>query len=870
MKQNIFLIILFGVFNNVGISQNFEQNSVNHVSIDSNSLYGKTYSHSVCGNILFKDEMKKINDYISEHPEYVKKTRSLQKPQSYNVGDIKNWWVQTDPDLQGISFHELASTCKAVGDNCYIFVSDESWNGAKVTQEQIEELVDSFDNTTPNFSDKGIYDVDVETFGVPPDIDGDEKIVIFLYDIEDDFATTGQANIGYFWSKDQFDDGDPALAYDRGNDPIRSNEAEIFYIDTYPLLDEDIFGIDQAKSTLAHEFQHMIHYEHDADEETFTNEGCSEIAEYVCGYGLRPNSSYAKNTNVNFLSWGLTESVIDDYSRAANWTLYLYEQYPDGILKDLVNRTHEVIGNFNGTFNNYTPIRDGWGVFEDFLIANYLNDKSFNDKYGYDYTPLTKPAPHFTHIGNMNVGETTVSINNLGAQYIEFSNGNELTVNFTNTFGILRIRAIKTGNLEPVIEEIPIENNMAEYTPTGYGTTYDKVALLIYNKSDVGVPESYTYSATGTTEAGSIELAYEDGVPDGYAPPGTWANPGDSAAVKFDGITGGKIDSIRIAFRRNGTIQLDISEFDGSSFIRGNNLYGPTQVNSPDSTTSVPYPVPYDNWVTVNLTGANIDATNDFVVSLLLGNNTSAPGIMVSAESISGHSFWYATTDNSWHTYTAEGGKIWNYVIRAYVSIGGTTVLTQPTITSIVANKGYIKLSWNSSAGPVEGYNIYRSTTTGFAPDTNNMIGIVGNTVTNYTDALPNIQANTDYFYRISSFDGDGNESDFSEEVTIKTLNVNEIHGIPTEYSLESNYPNPFNPSTTFRFITPKDGLIKFTVHDILGRVVYSENRNLFAGNYSFTWDGQNKLNQQVVSGVYFLRMEAEGFSQTRKMLLMK
>ena len=48
---------------------------------------------------------------------------------------------------------------------------------------------------------------------------------------------------------------------------------------------------------------------------------------------------------------------------------------------------------------------------------------------------------------------------------------------------------------------------------------------------------------------------------------------------------------------------------------------------------------------------------------------------------------------------------------------------------------------------------------------------------------------------------------------------------IPDKFKLEQNYPNPFNPSTTFNFATPKDGLLKFTVHDLLGREIYSENR---------------------------------------------
>lgn len=105
---------------------------------------------------------------------------------------------------------------------------------------------------------------------------------------------------------------------------------------------------------------------------------------------------------------------------------------------------------------------------------------------------------------------------------------------------------------------------------------------------------------------------------------------------------------------------------------------------------------------------------------------------------------------------------------------------------------------------------------------------------------------------------------------SIVAIDQNGIVVVPEGFSLEQNYPNPFNPSTTFRFAVPKDGIVKFTVHDLLGRMVYSENKNLLTGSYAFTWNGQNEFNQQVVSGVYFLRMEADGFNRTRKMLMMK
>ena len=529
-----------------------------------------------------------------------------------------------------------------------------------------------------------------------------------------------------------------------------------------------------AKLTLAHEFQHMIHYGHDPNEITFVNEGLSEVAEYICGYGLRSNSWYAENTNRSLLSWDY-DDTIPDYSRAALWTLYIYEQFPIEILKDFVDRSHPGWVAFNTTLGSYDPSRNWFfDYIGEWFLANYINDVTVDSKYGYTYTPIVKPSMTYSHVGVLDAALTTDTLQSFAAQYIEFSGGSNLTVTFANVGGTISIKAIKQGDGTATIVE-DVTNNPI-YTPSGYGTTYNKIVFLLYNSSPDQLA-SYTYSATGTSISGSMELAYEDGEPEGYLKFAT----GDSSAVLFSGISGAKLDSIKVAFRRNGRIQMDISELDGQAFIRGTTLYGPVQINSPDSTATVsPYPSPYDNWVKVNLASQNIDATKDFVVSFLIGNNPAEPGIMISSEPDDSErrSRTYYKSADTWYYISDSGtpGNIFKYLIRAYVSIGGGTV----------------------------------------------------------------------------------------------AIDQNGIVTIPEEFSLKQNYPNPFNPSTTFRFSTPKDGLVKFTVHDLLGRVVYAENRNLFAGNYSFTWDGQNKLNQQVVSGVYFLRMEAEGFSQTRKMLMMK
>jgi predicted acyl esterase len=89
---------------------------------------------------------------------------------------------------------------------------------------------------------------------------------------------------------------------------------------------------------------------------------------------------------------------------------------------------------------------------------------------------------------------------------------------------------------------------------------------------------------------------------------------------------------------------------------------------------------------------------------------------------------------------------------------------------------------------------------------------------------------------------------------------------IPQEFRLEQNYPNPFNPSTTIKFSIAASSPVKLKVYDMLGKQVAElVNANLGAGTYEYNWDASS-----IPSGVYFYKLEAEGFSNVKKMLLMK
>ena len=94
---------------------------------------------------------------------------------------------------------------------------------------------------------------------------------------------------------------------------------------------------------------------------------------------------------------------------------------------------------------------------------------------------------------------------------------------------------------------------------------------------------------------------------------------------------------------------------------------------------------------------------------------------------------------------------------------------------------------------------------------------------------------------------------------------------LPQVYDLRQNYPNPFNPSTVIQFDLPRKAPVSIAIFNLLGqRVIELANEEYPAGSHEVNWDGLSSSGQRVSTGIYFYRLVAGDYINTKKMLLLK
>ncbi|UCD20245.1 MAG: T9SS type A sorting domain-containing protein, partial [candidate division WOR-3 bacterium] len=165
----------------------------------------------------------------------------------------------------------------------------------------------------------------------------------------------------------------------------------------------------------------------------------------------------------------------------------------------------------------------------------------------------------------------------------------------------------------------------------------------------------------------------------------------------------------------------------------------------------------------------------------------------------------------------------------------------------------------------LDGYAIYRGVGPGFTPGPGNLLTEPCDTF--YFDG--DWRWDIDYCYKVAAVDIHGNESEYtllcSDDVTGDETSV------PSASFLAQNVPNPFNPTTTIRFGLPRAVHVKLSVYNVKGELISTIfNQHMTEGRKEITWTAKDSRGQTVSSGIYFYRLVAGDFVQTKKMVLLR
>ncbi|MFN8473280.1 MAG: immune inhibitor A [Anaerolineae bacterium] len=332
-------------------------------------------------------QLKKVKGPI---PRVVRKT-----PEPHKVGDKAQFWVN---DQDQNKYYQVTATLRYIAPNVYMWVED----GVDASDDAIKRSADIFSSK--------IYPTDRQIFGeeASPGIDGDKRLYIL------NGKLPGSHVGGYFSSADTY----PTAVNQY------SNQHEMFYINTaaFPI------GSQAYEATLAHEFQHMIHQNHNVRQTSWINEGFSELAAQINGYGPSQHTrSFLANPNLQLTAWSEPPNQYAHYGAGYLFATYLYDRFGADFIKDVVADQNVSIGSIDDILKKRNTGVTFEQVFQDWLIANYLdNPKLANGRYGYPDVQTKLPNAADLTAGQSHDGQVA----EYGAEYLRLSGPQPLNVHF--------------------------------------------------------------------------------------------------------------------------------------------------------------------------------------------------------------------------------------------------------------------------------------------------------------------------------------------------------------------------------------------------------------------------------------------------------
>ena len=341
-------------------------------------------------------DLRELATRLKHPPEPIPEVISVEPP-NYQVGDTRVFWAG---NMDTCEHFTVTARLRYVTPHLYVWVQE----GYAVDEQALARSAERFEART-YLTNRGFFGSEWT-----PGVDNDVHLHILHT------ANLGLGVAGYYSSADE---------YSHLANPY-SNEKEMFYL----AVDNILPDTDFYDGVLAHEFQHMIHWHNDRNEDGWVNEGCAELAAYLNHYdvGDMPQA-FMNGPDVQLTTWSEEESY-SHYGASYLLMAYFLDRFGEEATRAVVAQDANGITGFNAVLSGYGLTFDQ--VFADWLVANLVDDPSLADgRYGYTELDVGPPSIDYTHLTYPDRRSSTV--HQYAADYIELLGTGDLNVQFTGS-----------------------------------------------------------------------------------------------------------------------------------------------------------------------------------------------------------------------------------------------------------------------------------------------------------------------------------------------------------------------------------------------------------------------------------------------------
>ncbi len=818
------------------------------------------------------------------------------------ISDHANWYVAND---QWVEMHWLNGVYHYDEDTEEVVPFPSGVIPMRMSE--VDSAVNYFEHHTPKYPEAGAYEKVVEIFAGSQSYKIPERIDILFADVYDDYGEAGRndSKAGY-WKHGYFRIDD----LPGSEDPL-SNDAELIILDTYPQSyndqgehvyswddndyewdDGDLDLTRRGIPAIANLFTEYVTYKIDTYDETWTRKGMAYLSEFLLSdlpefYGESAPSGLAGKNILTAIGSDYNTRV--DYIHQFMFYLYLWEKYGgDDLITALAESPmigtaaiETVIEDRQDTIDEWFKGKSLQEIYLDFATANLLDTtySEINDHGVFNFENI----------------HTRASVR--GAQLKWKERPEKDRPPYQKTSPIWGFDYFYTSygiyDLNPLLDSQ--NDNLSIFAGTGSEETLFRKLNVTANNLDPNLGGTYhVQDFAGENWDDNLKTGT---VP--MSPGGDWImGPGDGEFPMWILIAAGEgtfnitneagtADYTQLFVAQNPTLTRKVDLYVISELPIYNNLaqeapmiHATSDEAGTDTITVINLPELYTitkvendmGSFTAYLTGGWMSEPGTYYWHLngyySNGLAVDSEPIMIGVDMIRGGQPGEIVVGDDLKLVTGRNSLPGN----TWISVQGIPDETDLTGLSKQA-------SYTSSAGQIPLSDIYTISPSSMELDD----------PASLTIRFDPYQAGDEdvgiCYYRDNQWNYVGGEiiGDGSLVTTriskfgsyrVMAGDLGDIPSdlvIPSTYALNQNYPNPFNPTTTIGFQLPSTGHVVLAVYDVLGRQVAKlVDQNLRYGTHKVVWNGMSDRGIPLASGIYFVRLKTDSFTDCKKMVFVK